>query len=128
MGAIFAPSASEPHWLHSARKKVLQEAWKRFGGSLNSFQSLAQLLKLCDRSFTSKHVASIYALARRPQADPKQAASGLQSLRYEEFCEAMVRLALVWQRVSQAGGGDRSRWPPQPQPGHPVKQRVIATR
>jgi len=118
-----------------ARRKTLREAWERFGGSGAAFQRLAQLLKLCDRSFTAKHVASIYGLSRRPEADFQPTKTGSSSLRYDEFCEAVARLALIWQRSSQRslfaaapGAGDGRAFPPQPQPGRPVKQKAIAGR
>lgn len=113
-----------------ARRKTIREAWERFGGSESDFQSLSKLLKLCDRSFTAKHVASIYALARRPHADFKSHGKAVKGLAYDEFCEAVARLALIWQRRSTFGGaGPASRhWPPQPQLGQKVKQRAVAAR
>lgn len=113
-----------------ARRKTIREAWERFGASENAFQALAQLLKICDRLFTAKHVASIYALARRPCPEAKQAQRA--GLRYEEFCEAVARLALVWQRASSSRapsqGGARSGFPAQPQLGRPVREKVVAAR
>jgi len=114
-----------------SRRGTIREAWERFGCSENGFQRLAQLLKLCDRSFTAKHVASIYALARRPQADFRQAEKRTLGLRYDEFCEALARLALIWQRTRRAEGdspGAGRRWPQQPQVGRPVRQIVVAAR
>jgi hypothetical protein len=113
-----------------ARRKTIREAWERFGGSDGAFQRLAQLLKLCDRSFTAKHVASIYALSRRPQPDLK--VMKVRGLAYDEFCEAIARLALIWQRGSRAadlaGGPVVRTWPPQPQVGQPVRQRAVGAR
>eukprot|EP00931_Biecheleriopsis_adriatica_P063564 TRINITY_DN38517_c0_g1_i1.p1 TRINITY_DN38517_c0_g1~~TRINITY_DN38517_c0_g1_i1.p1 ORF type:complete len:1281 (+),score=268.42 TRINITY_DN38517_c0_g1_i1:110-3952(+) len=122
-----------------ARRKVLGEAWERFGSSDVAFQRLPQLMKLCDRSFTAKHVASIYALVRRPQPDytAGQGKRGGQGLRYQDFCEAVARFALVWKRNSNNMGGSQSssfrensghEWPPQPQVGLPVREKAIAAR
>lgn len=54
--------------------RTIHEAWERFGGSETTFQSLTQLMRLCDTHFTAKHVSSIYALSRRPVADCRQVA------------------------------------------------------
>lgn len=117
-----------------ARRKTLREAWERFGGSGVAFQRLAQLMRLCDRSFTAKHVASIYGLARRPEAEFQPSATS-PGLRYEDFCEAVARLALIWRRSSgnnRFGAtpepSDAPVFPAQPQPGRPVKQKAMAGR
>jgi len=113
-----------------ARRKTLREAWERFGCSGSSFQRLAQLMKLCDRSFTAEHVSSIYAIARRPQADFRETRRRSPGLGYDEFCEAVARLALVWQRTLRTDGavGGKRKWPPQPQVGRPVRQIAVAGR
>jgi len=109
-----------------ARRKTIREAWERFGCSLNAFKAMAQLLKLCDRSFTAKHVQSIFALAKRPTPDCR-ASRGRPGLSYEEFCEALTRLALVWRRTAPSDGESRD-FPPQPTEGRPVRQRIFAAR
>lgn len=112
-----------------ARRKSLRQAFERFGSNETSFQRLAQLLKLCDRSFTAKHVASIYALSRRPIKHPSPQSS---TLNLDEFSEAVARLALIWQPT--VGGaiisnpGTVRACPPQPQVGQPVNQRGVAAR
>lgn len=117
-----------------ARRKTIREAWERFGSSENAFQRLAQCLKLCDRSFTAKHVASIYALSRRPQvtcASNTGVLIGGGGLAYDEFCEAIARLAMIWRHGSRVGlflPGDNPPWPPQPQVGRPVRQKAVAAR
>jgi len=112
-----------------ARKKTLREAWERFGGSENALQQLSQLLKLCDRNFTAKHVASIYALSRRPHADTTPTGKTVRGLGYDEFCEAIARLALIWQRSHLLPGEQPSPvWPPQPKVGQAVPQQKIASR
>lgn len=112
-----------------AHRDTLQEARERFGANMNAFQRLAQLLKLCDRQFTAKHMASIYACARRPVVDfrSKEAHRGLG---YDEFCEAVSRLAMVWQpsKGPSAMPGTKRMWPAQPVCGQPVHQRVLAAR
>jgi hypothetical protein len=113
-----------------ARRKSLREAYERFGSNEQSFQRLAQLLKLCDRMFTGKHVASIYALSRRPMKHPTATSSGLS---YDEFSEAVARLALIWQPTvgignSVASPGSKRPWPPQPQVGCPVRPQAVANR
>lgn len=117
--------------------RTLKEAWERFGYSSVAFQRLAQLVRLCDRSFTAKHVASIYTLAKVPVVDDRVSTAGdTRGLSYSEFLEAVGRLAMVWSRSSwmpaccpQEDGSMRGRrWPPQPQAGVPVKERVLAQR
>lgn len=117
--------------------RTLKEAWERFGYSSVAFQRLAQLVRLCDRSFTSKHVASIYTLAKVPVVDDRVSTAGdTRGLSYSEFLEAVSRLAMVWSRSGrmpaccpQEDGSMRGRrWPPQPQAGFPVKERVLAQR
>jgi len=110
-----------------AQRKVIREAYERYGGNLNNFQRLAQVLKLCDRSFTAKHVCSIYSLARRPQVvEDDKHCTGLKD---DEFCEAVARLALIWQKGSTGAVPTGKReWPPQPHVDHPVRQRAIAAR
>merc|ERR1712008_314393 len=106
-----------------ARRRCIHEAWERYGSSERAFQRLAQLMRLCDTAFTAKHVASIYALSRRPPIDRIASSTAVQrrlsiggSLRYDEFREAVARLSLVWQRSPGSGNlashkrGDR-RWP-----------------
>lgn len=117
--------------------KTLREAWERFGYSSVAFQRLAQLVRLCDRDFTSKNVASIYALAKQPQADYRASTAGeARGLSYPEFCEAVGRLAMVWSRSSwmpaccpkEDGSMRGRRWPPQPQANRPVKEHVLVKR
>jgi len=117
--------------------KTLKEAWERFGYSNVAFQRLAQLVRLCDRSFTSKHVASIYALAKVPVVNDRVSTAGeTRGLTYSEFVEAVGRLAMVWSRSSwmpaccpQEDGSMRGRrWPPQLQAGKPVKEHILAQR
>lgn len=112
-----------------ARRKALRQAYDRFGMNETSFQRLAQLLKLCDRAFTAKHVASIYALSRWPI---KYASAQTVPLNYDEFSEAVARLALIWQptvglAMVSNPGAIRS-CPPQPQVGKPVNQKAVAAR
>lgn len=114
-----------------ARRKSLLDAYERFGSNETSFQRLAQLLKLCDRCFTAKHVSSIYALSRRPMKHPSVQSSET-GLLFDEFSEAVCRLALIWQPTvgigSVASPQSKRPWPPQPQVGCPVKQQVVANR
>jgi len=122
-----------------ARRKTLREAWERFSSSEVAFQRLAQLVKLCDRTFTAKHVQSVYSLVRKPNPDfrPSLGQRGGQGLRYQEFCEAVARFALVWKRSSgnmssQPGSRDdtssRELWPLHAQVGRPVREKAIAAR
>mmetsp|Transcript_105697 Transcript_105697/g.187978 ORF Transcript_105697/g.187978 Transcript_105697/m.187978 type:complete len:1306 (+) Transcript_105697:40-3957(+) len=122
-----------------ARRKTLREAWERFSSSEVAFQRLAQLVKLCDRTFTAKHVQSVYALVRKPNPDfkPEPGKRGGQGLRYQEFCEAVARFALVWKRSSGSMGSHmgsrdtaspRNLWPLHAQVGHPVREKAIAAR
>eukprot|EP00929_Paragymnodinium_shiwhaense_P054064 TRINITY_DN27099_c0_g1_i1.p1 TRINITY_DN27099_c0_g1~~TRINITY_DN27099_c0_g1_i1.p1 ORF type:complete len:1464 (-),score=380.45 TRINITY_DN27099_c0_g1_i1:227-4618(-) len=112
-----------------SRRKIIKEAWERYGGSENSFQRLAQILKLCDRNFNAKHMASIFALARRPQEDCRLENKKDQSLAYDEFCEALSRIALIWKRGSNLLTPDVPHtWPPQPKVGQSVRQRPVARR
>lgn len=112
-----------------ARRKSLRQAYERFGSNETSFQRLAQLLKLCDRCFTAKHVASIYALSRRPIkcANPQSS-----TLDYDEFSEAVARLSLVWQPnvglAMVSNPGTARACPPQPRVGEPVNQKRVAAR
>jgi hypothetical protein len=109
-----------------ARRKSLRQAYERFGSNETSFQRLAQLLKLCDRSFTAKHVASIYALSRRPVKYPTAQSS---TLNYDEFSEAVARLALVWQPTAGGfGSGAVREIPAQPKVGEYVNQKAVAAR
>lgn len=112
-----------------ARRKSLRQAYERFGSNETSFQRLAQLLKLCDRCFTAKHVASIYALSRRPI---KCASPQSSTLDYDEFSEAVARLALIWQPnaglAMVSNPGTVRACPPQPQVGEPVNQKKVAAR
>lgn len=111
-----------------SRRKTLREAFERFGASEIAFQRLAQLLKLCDETFTAKHVASIYALSRSPVADfrSKEATAGLH---YVEFCEAVVRLSMGW-RNQRTGHlpGEKRPFPPQLQVGQSIKEKRLAAR
>jgi len=113
-----------------ARRKCLRQAYERFGMNETSFQRLAQLLKLCDRCFTAKHVASIYALSRWPikYASPHDGST----LNYDEFSEAVARLALIWQPTvglaMVSNPGAIRACPPQPQVGKPVNQKAVAAR
>lgn len=113
-----------------ARRSNIREAWERFGGNEQAFQRLSKLLKLCDRSFTAKHVASIFALSKHPQTDVKSLNKLGSALAYNEFCEAIGRLALIWERSSKPGSSSAAArvWPPQPRVGCPVRQRAIASR
>eukprot|EP00927_Polykrikos_kofoidii_P060488 TRINITY_DN55450_c0_g1_i1.p1 TRINITY_DN55450_c0_g1~~TRINITY_DN55450_c0_g1_i1.p1 ORF type:complete len:1333 (+),score=186.86 TRINITY_DN55450_c0_g1_i1:284-4282(+) len=113
-----------------ARRRTIREAWERFGGNEQAFQRLAKLLKLCDRSFTAKHISSIFALSKRPHADVSSPSKLGAALGYDEFCEAIGRLALVWERASKPGSSsaDARVWPPQPQVGCPVRERAVASR
>jgi hypothetical protein len=112
-----------------ARRKSLQQAYERFGSNETSFQRLAQLLKLCDRTFTAKHVASIYALSRRPL---RHASTQCSTLNYDEFSEAVARLALIWQPTVSGAmlstPGTIRELPPQPIKGQPVNQKKMAAR
>jgi len=121
-----------------ARRKTLREAWQLYGTSEVAFQRLAQLVKLCDRNFTAKHVASVYALVKRPNPELKigQGRKG-HGLRYQEFCEAVARFALVWKISSGNIDGGQSTSPReaaaseavlQPQVGEPVNEKAIAAR
>lgn len=108
-------------------RKEIRTAWERFGFSEGAFQALPQLLHMCDHAFTAKHVASIFALARAPVPDFNLAADlGTQSpvsqggLRYEEFCEALGRLAMTWQ---QPGHQTET---PEFQVGEAVNERQLA--
>jgi hypothetical protein len=113
-----------------ARWKTLRQAYERFGSNETSFQRLAQLLKLCDRSFTAKHVASIYALSRRPMKTSLQSAN--TGLLFEEFSEAVARFALIWQPTVGIGAvtspGSKRDFPPQPRVGHPVRHQAVANK
>eukprot|EP00928_Gymnodinium_smaydae_P008345 TRINITY_DN13037_c1_g2_i1.p1 TRINITY_DN13037_c1_g2~~TRINITY_DN13037_c1_g2_i1.p1 ORF type:complete len:1391 (-),score=172.68 TRINITY_DN13037_c1_g2_i1:106-4278(-) len=113
-----------------AHRKILREAWERFGGSEGAFQRLAQLLKMCDRAFTAKHMASIYALSRRPKVECISASAQTRGLAFDEFCEAILRLALIARKPARPGEESHGTptWPPQPVPGRPVRQRAVAAR
>jgi len=109
-----------------ARRRTIHEAWERFGGGESAFQALTQLMRLCDNHFTAKHVASIYAVSRRPVVDCRQASQRSPGLRYDEFCEALSRLGQCWQKARSICDGPR--YPPQLQPGKPVREKVLASR
>mmetsp|Transcript_58889 Transcript_58889/g.140507 ORF Transcript_58889/g.140507 Transcript_58889/m.140507 type:complete len:1324 (-) Transcript_58889:85-4056(-) len=111
-----------------SHRKMLIEAYERFGSSDAAFQRFAQLLRLCDRTFTAKHVSSIFALVKLPivnvDVEPPR-----QGLSYEEFCEAVAWLSTVWQRGRSQGHAKRDpklRFRVPPKVGDPINQKQFA--
>mmetsp|Transcript_55891 Transcript_55891/g.130851 ORF Transcript_55891/g.130851 Transcript_55891/m.130851 type:complete len:1307 (-) Transcript_55891:122-4042(-) len=112
-----------------SHRKMLIEAYERFGSTDAAFQRFAQLLRLCDRTFTAKHVSSIFTLVKLPIVDT-EAEPLRRGLSYEEFCEAAAWLSVVWQRGWSQGHAKRDpklRFRALPKVGAPLNQRHFAS-
>lgn len=91
---------SEVNGVFLEHTQTLRQAHERYGKNTNSFIQLAQLMKLYDKTFTAKNVASLFALARQPLVDAYQT-KGTTSLTYAEFSESLVRFSLVRRNQSE---------------------------
>jgi len=112
-----------------SHRKMLIEAYERFGSTDAAFQRFAQLLRLCDRTFTAKHVSSIFTLVKLPIVDA-EGEPPRRGLSYEEFCEAAAWLSTVWQRGRSQGHAKRDpklRFRALPKVGAPLNQRHFAS-
>jgi len=72
---------------------TLRRLHQAYGKSFGLLITLAQKLRLYDKSFTAKHVRSLFALSKVCPISCQERSA--PSLTYEEFTEAIARLALV---------------------------------